>query len=157
MTSQLIISKLSEVFRTHRVASLSALGFSVVLPFAWHDYSVYLSYGPGGLPYNIVGWLVSTIGLRLASREQLSTHIYDDGSLPFADEPSRLPQHFPPQRTSPRPRLGPHPVPQRQLDQLPDEEVRQKLVALGYLSTKDLEGSSPVNLAAGQCDLLLDS
>lgn len=61
----------------------------------------------------------STLGfalLRLFAREQFSTAPYEDKKLPFSKEPSFLPADFPPARRSPRPRLGPHPIPQRQLD-----------------------------------------
>ncbi|KAF2259037.1 hypothetical protein CC78DRAFT_418474, partial [Lojkania enalia] len=108
--------------------SLAALGVAVAIPFAVNDYRTYLSYGPGGLPYNVVGWLVTSTLLRMLGREQFSTKVYEDRSLPLADQPSFLPANFPPQRGSPRPQVGPHPVPQRQLEQLPGPETREKLI-----------------------------
>ncbi|KAF2190430.1 hypothetical protein K469DRAFT_733195 [Zopfia rhizophila CBS 207.26] len=128
MASQLNLSHVYDTFKAHRVATLSALGLAVAIPFARNDYLTYLSYGPGGLPYNVAGWLISTIVLRIISREGLSANIYNDRNLPFADEPGFLPNAFPPRRASARPKLGSHPVPQRQLEQLPNEHIRQLLI-----------------------------
>ena len=128
MASGLSLDRVSGLFSTHRTAAISTLGIAVAIPFAINDYRTYLSYGPGGLPYNITGWLITSI-LRVFSREQLSTSIYDDKKLSFTDEPGLLPTNFLSQRSSCRPRIGPHPVPQRQLEQLPSEEIRQKLIA----------------------------
>ncbi|KAF2257455.1 hypothetical protein BU26DRAFT_44128 [Trematosphaeria pertusa] len=119
--------RLAEIFRSHRTAILSTLGVAVALPVAINDYRTYISYGPGGLPYNVGGWLAAHL-LRVFSREQLSTVPYDNKQLLLADEPGFLPSDFPPKRSSSRPRIGPHPVPQRQLEQLPSDEVRQKLI-----------------------------
>ncbi|KAF2740065.1 hypothetical protein EJ04DRAFT_559096 [Polyplosphaeria fusca] len=106
---------------------MAAIGIALAAPFAIQDYRTFLSYGPGGLPYNVVGWLV-TNAMRLISREALSTRVYDDPGLPFADEPGFLPDSFPPPRSSPRPRLGPHPVPQRQLEQIPNKAAVEALL-----------------------------
>ncbi|ORY07937.1 hypothetical protein BCR34DRAFT_590147 [Clohesyomyces aquaticus] len=135
MASQLSLQNIQHLFTEHRTASLSAVGAAIAVSYTVYDYLTYLSYGPGGLPYNATGWLVSTVILRAISRETLSTRLYDDKKLPFADEPGYLPQSLPP-RASKRPRIGPHPVPQRQLGQLPSQEIRQKMIErfmqLGY-------------------------
>ncbi|KAF2873131.1 hypothetical protein BDV95DRAFT_568884 [Massariosphaeria phaeospora] len=127
MASSLNLEHVSRLFQTHRAAALTALGVAIVLPIAVNDYQTYLSYGPGGVPYNVAGWLVSNL-LTLASREQLSTGPYHDKELAFANEPGFFPADFPPQRASPRPPLGRHAVPQRQLEQLPSEAIRQQFV-----------------------------
>ncbi|KAF2462962.1 uncharacterized protein BDR25DRAFT_308043 [Lindgomyces ingoldianus] len=135
MASRPTLLRIYEIFDKHRAASLSAIGAVAALSYTLYDYLTYLSYGPGGLPYNATGWLVSTVLLRAISREGLSTRMYDNPKLPFADQPGYLPASLP-QRASKRPRIGPHPVPQRQLGQLPSEEIRQKLLErfsqLGY-------------------------
>lgn len=122
-----IAQQINELYRFHHTAVLSAVGVAVLVPFAINDYRTYLSYGPGGLPYNAFGWLLTNT-LRLFSREQLSPKPYDNEKLPFADEPGCLPADFPPRRSSSRPKLGTHPVPQRQLEQLPSDEIRQELI-----------------------------
>lgn len=123
------VQRLVQTWSTYRVAfasaSASALGIAIAL--ALNDYRTYMSYGPGGLPYNAKGWLMASVA-RLISAEQLSTSAYNDRTLPLAEKPPLLPPAFPPPRAISRPRLGPHPVPQRQLDQLPNDEVRQKLI-----------------------------
>ncbi|KAF2636488.1 hypothetical protein P280DRAFT_152362 [Massarina eburnea CBS 473.64] len=120
-------SQLVEIFQSYRIAVLSTLGFAIVLPLAISDYRTYLSYGPGGLPYNVRGWLMANV-LKLFAREQHSSAPYDDPDLPFADEPGYLPDDFPPKRSSPKPKIGPHPAPQRQLEQLPSDEMRKRLI-----------------------------
>ncbi|KAF2116607.1 hypothetical protein BDV96DRAFT_645032 [Lophiotrema nucula] len=127
MASTTDFSSILDVIKTHRAASIIALGAAIAIPLAIKDYRTYLSYGPGGLPYNAAGWLIANIA-RLISREPLSTSVYNNPSLPFANEPGYLPADFPHRRNSERPRLGPHPIPQRQLDQLPSNDICAKLV-----------------------------
>jgi hypothetical protein len=110
-----------------RGSIVAAIAAVVIIPVAIQDYRMYLSYGPGGLPYNAVGWLVTNL-LRLLSREQLSARPYQDPEVKPSGDSGLLPPNFP-SRDSSRPRLGPHPVPQRQLSQLPDVEMRQKLTS----------------------------
>jgi hypothetical protein len=121
------LSSLVERVRSLHVATLSALGIAIFVPFAINDYRTYMSYGPGGLPYNVKGWLMANLA-RLVSAEQFSTSVYSDPSLPLAKEPPFLQASFPPSRALSRPKIGSHPVPQRQLEQLPTETVRQKLI-----------------------------
>lgn len=106
---------------TSSTAILAVL--ALVFPRCRKDYRTYLSYGPGGLPYNILGWFVSAVILRSFSRDTLSTTVYASS----ADERRFLPASFPPRERGPRPRLGPHPVPQRQMDQLPKRDVSAEL------------------------------
>lgn len=117
-----------EVIKYHPIATLASLAALVIVPLAVRDYFIYLSYGPGGPPYNVVGWLVANM-LRPLSREQLSISPYHNTTLYLQDQPGHLPQSFPQRRGRSRPTIGPHPVPQRQLNQLPDAAIRQKLIA----------------------------
>ncbi|KAF2017468.1 hypothetical protein BU24DRAFT_151604 [Aaosphaeria arxii CBS 175.79] len=116
-----------DVLKAHRFATASVLGLAAISPWAIRDYRLFLSYGPGGLPYNPLGWLVANI-FNLISREQLSTTVYSHRGFPLDDEPGFLPAGFPQKRASPRPLFGAHAVPQRQLDQLPTEAIRQSLI-----------------------------
>ena len=101
--------------------TLVAVGLASFLSLVfWRDYNLFLSYGPGGLPHNAFGWIVSSILLRPMSVEMLSTARYERSD----DKRSWLPQLFPPPRKGSRPQMGSHPVPQRQLAQLPDEEIK---------------------------------
>ena len=118
-----------DLIARHRGATLAALGLAIVAPFAIRDYQTFLSYGPGGLPHNVVGWLIANV-MRVLAREQLSTRPYSDKSLYLSDGSGSLPPGFPPRRKSSRPQFGSHPVPQRQVSQLPDTETREMLIAL---------------------------
>ena len=128
MASTFNLERLSYFFTAHWAATLSALGAAVIVPIIISDYRLYISYGPNGLPNNLKGWLI-TSALRLLAREQRSSSLYNDKTLPFANEPGFLAADFPPQRRSSRPTMGPHPAPHRQLDQLPDKAAREKLIA----------------------------
>ena len=101
-----------------------AVGLASLLgPVFWRDYNLFLSYGPGGLPHNALGWIISGGLLRMMSVEMLSTARYAKSS----DKRSWLPQLSPPPRAGSRPQVGSHPVPQRQLTQIPDEEIKAVL------------------------------
>lgn len=148
MASQQYLQRLAHAFNSHRAASISAVGIAgiaIFIPIAIRDYRLYLSYGPGGTPYNVVGWLVANL-FRLLSREQFSTGPYDNPNLPLAHESSFLPPSFPPKRISPRPRIGPHAVPQRQLSQLPDDEIREHLIQSFALLGKRAEEKGLVKI-----------
>ena len=119
--------QLTSTLGAHPAAVLSTLGVAIALPFVISDYRLFISYGPNGVPSNVVGWLFVTF-TRLLAREQRSPAPYDDKALPFANEPGYLPTDFPRPRGSKRPTLGPHPAPQRQLDQLPGDDMRQRLI-----------------------------
>ncbi|KAF1996208.1 hypothetical protein P154DRAFT_525777 [Amniculicola lignicola CBS 123094] len=105
----------------------AVLASGMILALAVDDYQTFISYGPGGLPHNVIGWIGARV-LALVSREQLSPSIYDNKSLPYADEPGCLLPGFPPRRTPPRPQLGKHVVPQRQLQQLPGADIKAKFI-----------------------------
>ncbi|KAL1979823.1 hypothetical protein VTN96DRAFT_5083 [Rasamsonia emersonii] len=97
-----------------------------VLRAAALDYRTYLSYGSGGLPYNLWGWFLSGVVLRPLGTDVLSTELYDR----YPNKSSWLPEEWPlvRKREGPRPRLGSHPLPQRQLDQLARGKIHQKLI-----------------------------
>ncbi|KAJ9395611.1 hypothetical protein DTO282F9_7466 [Paecilomyces variotii] len=103
--------------QTIAILSIGSIVFINVTLAAYRDYKIYLSYGPGGLPYNIRGWFISSCILRLCGTEVFSTDIYDRNP----DKRKWLSSEWPPYERGQRPRLGPHPLPQRQLDQLPEE------------------------------------
>lgn len=93
---------------------------------AWvvKDYREWKALGKGGVPYNFYGWLMVT-RFRFEARETLGTAQYGD-RIGGADDSVRLPVL--PARAGPRPRMGKHPVPHRQLDQKPDDPQARKLL-----------------------------
>lgn len=107
--------------QTIAILSIGSIVFINVTLAAYRDYKIYLSYGPGGLPYNIRGWFISSCILRPCGTEVFSTDLYDQNP----DKRKWLSSEWPPYEREQRPRLGPHPLPQRQLDQLPEEECKE--------------------------------
>lgn len=105
---------------------------TVLLPAAYRDYRTFKSYGQGGVPNNVIGWLVVRLFFQPFCAEMLDTEVYsrridaaeghgkgDDGYLTLSEEQltTRSPGN--------RPQVGPHVVPQRQLTQLPDENIKE--------------------------------
>ncbi|GAD91685.1 conserved hypothetical protein [Paecilomyces variotii No. 5] len=105
------------------ILSFGSIVFINVALAAYRDYKIYLSYGPGGLPYNLRGWFISSCILRPWGTEVFSTGLYDRNP----DKRKWLSSDWPPYERGQRPRLGPHPLPQRQLDQLTDEGCKELL------------------------------
>lgn len=96
---------------------------AVALLWAGRDYDAWRTLGTGGLPPTWGGWLRTT-RLRLRKRDPIAIapllpHIGD------ADDVDRL-ARLPPRRGA-RPRVGPHPVPHRQLTDHAPEAVRARL------------------------------
>ena len=108
-------------FTSLSIGTAIAAGLALMGPVVYRDYQLYMSYGPGGLPHNAFGWAFSGGFLRLLSKEVFSTTMYEQDD----DKTSWLPLAFPPRRQGSRPLIGPHPAPQRQLEQLPTQEMRQ--------------------------------
>lgn len=114
--------------RTHHLTTttlLTTISLASILflgPSAYRDYKTYMGYGPGGLPYNVFGWLLATVVLRPMTSEMFSTDVYK--SEIDQDSRSWLPEGDL-RRKGERPLVGPHAAPQRQLDQIPGSEVQK--------------------------------
>lgn len=116
------LSRVTSTSRRNLVAlAIATLGL-VLVPVAYQDYKMFLSYGPGGVPYNVLGWLGVSLVLAPLGSEMFSVDEYDRNP----DKRSWLPDDEPiPRREGGRPRVGPHVVPQRQLNQIPGDEMKQ--------------------------------
>lgn len=89
---------------------------------AYNDYKIYLSYGPGGMPYNVGGWLITSTIVRMLSINMLDVRDFEKNP----DQRTWLGKDWPDQpRSGVRPTLGPHPIPQRQLDQHSSLEIQE--------------------------------
>ncbi|KAL1976079.1 hypothetical protein VTN31DRAFT_4471 [Thermomyces dupontii] len=102
---------------------------SFILPKAYRDYRIFKSYGPGGVPYNVFGWLIVRCIFCSFGREVFSTSEYD-WRIAAGESQSFLTlteEQLHARKADGRPVVGPHPVPQRQLTQIPDETVKQKI------------------------------
>ncbi|KAL4791088.1 hypothetical protein BDV19DRAFT_371195 [Aspergillus venezuelensis] len=108
---------------------LAALPASVVaslIPAAYKDYQSFLALGPGGPPYNAIGWLVVRLFFNPLGREMFATRMYEK-KIEKGDEVSYLADL--PRRKAARPTMGSMAPPQRQVDQIPTEEVKEKAKA----------------------------
>ncbi|KAL1965750.1 hypothetical protein VTN77DRAFT_5250 [Rasamsonia byssochlamydoides] len=103
--------------------SLGGVGLLSVLRAVWRDYRTYMAYGPSELPCSVRGWFISSALMRPLGTDVFSTDVYDSNP----DKRSWLPQDSPKRERGPRPRLGPHPMPQRQLDQYSPVDIRLRL------------------------------
>jgi hypothetical protein len=111
------------------------LSLLLLPPILYHlhaDYLSYLSLGAGGLPHNLVGWLISNF-CGLFARETLSTGIYSGGG----ESALQLPP-----RRGPRPTLGRHSIPQRQTTQLGSAAVLNSALAALCAATPSTLGTS---------------
>ncbi|KAL2001935.1 hypothetical protein VTN02DRAFT_951 [Thermoascus thermophilus] len=121
------LSRVTSTSRLNLAAiAIATLGLALV-PVAYQDYQMFLSYGPGGVPYNVLGWLGVSLLLAPLGSEMFSVDEYDrspDKRSWLSDDEGPIPP-----REGGRPRVGPHVVPQRQLTQIPPEEMKLKLTA----------------------------
>ncbi|KAJ5175959.1 uncharacterized protein N7482_001836 [Penicillium canariense] len=115
------------------LGTAAVLGSTFLLPAAYRDYRTFKSYGPGGVPDNVIGWMTVRALFQPFGSEMLSTDVYvrridaaeghgrgDDGYLNLSTAQLEL------RKQDGRPEVGPHVVPQRQLTQVPDEDVMEK-------------------------------
>ncbi|MEW1933998.1 hypothetical protein AB0362_17590 [Rhodococcus sp. NPDC079359] len=70
-----------------------------------NDYAAWMGLGPGGLPANVGGWLITTALRPLARRDPLTVAGTASPGLHWHLEP----------RSGQRPSIAPHPIPHRQL------------------------------------------
>jgi hypothetical protein len=112
------------------LGTAAVLGSAFLLPAAYRDYRIFKSYGPGGVPNNVLGWMTVRALFQPFGSEMFSTEVYvrridaaeghgrgDDGYLTLSTEQLES------RKKEGRPEVGPHVVPQRQLTQFPDEDV----------------------------------
>lgn len=97
---------------------------ALLIPSMKRDYQAFLDLGEGGLPYNPFGWVIARL-LGLLGRETKSIDIYDKHPEKRAWLSNPLPQ-----RDGPRPTIGRHVAPHRQIDQHPLESVKLSARAL---------------------------
>lgn len=107
-------------------AVLAGAGAAAAGVWVYRDYQKWLALGPGGLPYDFGGWLQTT-QMRLRKIDPLDTSLLAD--LPGAPEDAQCLADLP-AREGPRPEIGVHPVPHRQLNQLPGQAMKEQIEAL---------------------------
>ncbi|WP_293882111.1 hypothetical protein [Sphingomonas sp.] len=111
--------------RPSTLAVLGAVAAPAAGALAWaiSDYRAWRALGPGGLPSTFGGWLTTT-RLRLQKRDPLALDalLLARGETGDVATLAALPL-----RLGARPRVSPHPVPQRQLSDLAPPALRVSL------------------------------
>ncbi|KAJ5081782.1 hypothetical protein NUU61_010046 [Penicillium alfredii] len=120
--------------RTAILASAAVLGTSLIFPAAYRDYQLFKSYGQGGIPNNLAGWLIVRLLMQPLGREMLSTDEYERRVAATAGQGPGSEGYLLVSETqlasrsaAARPFVGPHVVPQRQMTQLPEQAIMEKL------------------------------
>ncbi|KAM5373466.1 hypothetical protein ACJZ2D_006960 [Fusarium nematophilum] len=131
--------------RVIATALASALVGIPILRIAAQDYREYLKIGPGGVPYNVFGWLIQ-LSLRPLKKETLHTGCYEEEWAVAQAGPNGhigwLSEDDVPLRDGERPTVGSWTVPSRQLTELAGEDVKERYQT--FLSS--LASSSPLDL-----------
>lgn len=112
--------------RRNTILGLGVILLLALISWAWSDYRRWLALGPGGVPYNVRGWAQVT-WMRLGARDPFDMSLFQ-GRIGTGDDLAVLGTL--PIRAGDRPRIDPHPIPHRQLDQHAGDEPRRALTAL---------------------------
>jgi hypothetical protein len=114
------------------VSALTTTLLALTLPRIYRNYRTFISYGPGGVPYNLLGWFAATVILSPWAAETLSTEVYAR-KIAAGDTASYLDDEVVKARKRDRrPEIGPHVAPQRQVDEFPKKEIKE--VSISYYS-----------------------
>ncbi|KAH8695594.1 hypothetical protein BGW36DRAFT_429466 [Talaromyces proteolyticus] len=108
------------------IPAISICLLASIIP-AYRDYQLFMSYGPGGVPHNALGWLRSRFIATPFGREMFDTREYQDKINAGETVTYIFPEEELSQRKGGTPQVGPHAIPQRQMSHLPDEDTKQKL------------------------------
>ncbi|MCJ0892510.1 hypothetical protein [Rhodococcus sp. ARC_M5] len=84
-----------------------------------NDYAAWIELGPGGLPANIGGWLITTALRPLSRRDTMRVDGAASPGLHWQIE----------HRPGPRPTIAPYPIPHRQLTHLATSALIDRLTA----------------------------
>jgi hypothetical protein len=104
--------------------ALEATILALLIPAAYRDYQAYLALGPGGPPYNVMGWLGVKLFFNPLRREMFGTRIYDQ-KIAGGDDSGFLAEQELPPRKGERPAMADFAVPQRQINQVPGRVIQE--------------------------------
>ncbi|KAF9893813.1 hypothetical protein FE257_009983 [Aspergillus nanangensis] len=110
--------------KTLTLTAITVTLLAVTLPRVYNDYCIFMSYGPGGIPYNPLGWLAANVIIRPFAQEPFSTTVYEQkiqagNTIGFLSD-EKVAAH---KRN--RPVVGPHIVPHRQLTEFSEKDIRK--------------------------------
>ena len=111
------------------IISILLLG---ILIWSFLDYQQWKALGKGGVPDNLIGWLMVT-GTRPLKRNPLVTKFFEedmgkDCDISILESLSK--------RAGDRPIIAKHPVPHRQLSQTGDESIKHNSTRNYFLVTR---------------------
>lgn len=131
--TQRVIQPFTTLLHKHpRLFAFTTLA-TISAPWFYGNYRAYLDIGPGGLPYNVFGWLLA-LGLRPFARETKTTEEYDrDGRKERYLEEGDLKE-----RRGERPKFGWHVAPVRQQDKLPSPEIAKVSISTSLSASPSL-------------------
>ncbi|WP_052077573.1 luciferase domain-containing protein [Rhodococcoides fascians] len=84
-----------------------------------NDYTAWMELGPGGLPANVGGWLITTALRPFARRDALRVDGTSGTGMHWQLE----------RRPGPRPTIAPYPIPHRQLNDRGTSALTERLIA----------------------------
>ena len=131
------------IFHSNRKLVFSTVTTGLSLPliyFTWSDYQNWLKLGPGGLPYNFFGYLISAL-LRPLKASRFDTSFISNArilkKIGLVGERAFLKDEDVPERKGPRPEVGKWILPQRQLNQKAGDEKSKEVRNLPKLLISD--------------------
>lgn len=119
-----LLSSGRRLISNHPFISVSASVAALLFPFAVQNFREYQTLGRGGYSNQFVGWTIAVV-LKPFARATTTVEEYDKDEdkrswLKAGDGPGEVPL-----RGRPRPTTGWHPIPHRQVDQIPDEKIKE--------------------------------
>lgn len=135
-----------------RTIAALAVALALSLPtasYALGSYRGYLALGPGGMPYNPLGWAIQGLLQLIARWDTRATAPFRDpakqkpyaphGTTPFLPAARRSASSSPlPRRAGDRPDVPGYVAPQRQVTQQGGEDMRERMTAfLGALAARN--------------------
>ncbi|KAI3391639.1 hypothetical protein diail_7007 [Diaporthe ilicicola] len=142
-------SALAAQLRSHNIAipqalynkpkTIAALALAVALSlptasYALRSYRGYLALGPGGMPYNVLGWSLQGLLQLIARWDTTSPAPFSRPAnqkpyAPHGTTPFLAASPAPPERQGPRPDVPGYVAPQRQVTQQGGEDTRARMTA----------------------------
>lgn len=131
------------LFRAHPVLTTTSLASIPLLAFIIPSYRAFLAIGPGGLPYNFLGYMMQALVLPIAHRNPSDPNILRAASADHASARKTYLSSPLPRRQGSPPTIPGFAAPQRQTSQKRDEAFLNHLNA--YLA--GVAASRPEELA----------
>jgi hypothetical protein len=118
---------LFSLLRRHSILTATAIITTALSIPAYHDYQLFISYGPGGPPHNVLGWFFSRFIATPFGQDMFHTRTYEQriqsgentSYLTFSNDGNL------PHRAGERPVVGSHIVPQRQISQISTGDIQK--------------------------------